>query len=92
MDLSVRLTQRYIGDRVTALGVGSSVQGANTVPSYDTTDLRVGISHENGIEASLFVNNMFNNIGFTWIENMPLYTRWRITQPRMMGLNVGYKF
>ena len=92
LGLSVRLTQRYIGERLTGLGSGSSVQANNLVSSYDTTDFRASISHTNGLEASLFVNNMFNNISFTWIENMPLYTRWRITQPRVMGLNVGYNF
>ena len=37
-------------------------------------------------------NNMFNNISYTWIENMPQYTRWRTTLPKVMGLNVSYKF
>ena len=92
MELSVRLTQRYIGDRLTALGAGGSVQAANVIPSFDTTDLRIGLSHENGIEASLFVNNMFNNISYTWIETMPQFTRWRTTQPKVMGINVGYRF
>ena len=92
MDLSVRLTQQYIGDRLTALGAGGSVQGATIIPSFDTTDLRIGITHENGIEASFFVNNMFNNISYTWVETMPQFTRWRITQPKVMGLNIGYTF
>jgi len=92
MDMSVRLTQRYIGDRLSAMGSGGSVQAANVIPSYDTTDLRIGFNHSNGIEASLFVNNMFNNISYTWIENMPQYTRWRTTLPKVMGLNVSYKF
>ena len=92
MDVDVRFTQRYIGDRVTVLGGGEAAQKASITPSYDTTDLKVGVRHANGIEASLFANNIFNNIGITWREATPLYERLRITSPRVVGLNVGYKF
>ena len=91
-DVTARFTHRYIDSRITALGSGGSVQAASEIPSYDTTDFRVGVSHSNGLEASLFVNNIFNHIGITWIENVPLHTRKRITQPRVIGLNIGYRF
>ncbi len=92
MDLDIRLTQRYIGTRVTTLGGGDTGQKLSEVPSYDTTDLKVGITHNNGLHASLFANNMFNNIGVTWIELAGFYERKRITTPRVVGFNVGYDF
>ena len=92
LDLSVRLTHKYIGSRLSTLGAGGSVQTASLIPSYNTTDVRFTISHVNGIEVSLFVNNIFDNIGITWIENVPLQTRRSITQPRIIGLNIGARF
>ena len=92
MDLDVRLTQRYIGPRVTTLGGGGSVQNLSEISSYDTTDLKVGVTHSSGIEVSLFANNVFNNIGITWIEQAGFIERKRITTPKVVGLNVGYNF
>ena len=88
----MHLTHRFIGFRVKSLDGGSSVQAASVVPSHETTDLRVSVNHESGLEASIFANNICNDIGVTCIENLPLYTRKRITLPRTIGLIVGYRF
>ena len=90
LDLALRATHRYIGDRVDDLGDDGR---GEFLPSYSLTDLRASVEHANGLTVSLFADNVFNKIAITRISERGRYfSSANINRPRTVGLNVGYRF
>ncbi len=90
-ELSVRGTHRYIGGRPNAFaGEAQKLY----LPSYSLTDVRVGLSHIDGMNVSLFADNIFNNMGVAAYQKMGHYFgQYRLTnRPRTIGINLGYDF
>ncbi|WP_165776839.1 TonB-dependent receptor [Paremcibacter congregatus] len=92
LDLAIHATHRYVGDREQILGASVFIQDAPH-PSYNITDVRMSLSHANGIEVSLFADNLFNNIARTAARRTGgVFDTFWITRPRTIGINVGYNF
>ena len=90
LDLVLRVTHRYIGDRVDSLGGDGR---GEFLPSYELTDLRAGVEHANGLTVSVFADNVFNDIAITRLEKRGrFFLQQNITRPRTVGINVGYRF
>ncbi|WP_293977450.1 TonB-dependent receptor [Sphingomonas sp.] len=62
-------------------------------PATNMVNARVGMTFE-GIDASLFINNMFNSLpslGLSRNINQPVYTNYTF-RPRTVGLTVSYRY
>ncbi len=87
MDLNVYAAHRYIGKRQGNLG------SLDEFEAYSLTDVKVGVTHVNGVEVSLYADNVFNNIVATNLSRIGSYhLKSAINRPRTIGLRVGYSF
>ena len=88
--LTARAESTYVGSRTDA------TYAINTLPSYDLTNVRVGID-ERRWSAVLFVNNVadkraiLNNITQAAV-NLADYNRAAVNQPRTAGIDLNYRF
>jgi len=91
LDLALRATHRYIGDRVNDLGDDGR---GEFLPGYRLTDLRASVEHANGITVSVFADNVSNKVAVTRqeVRGGGYYVAQEINRPRTVGLNVGYRF
>jgi outer membrane receptor protein involved in Fe transport len=78
------------------------------IPSYTSTTLQIGFTHDNGWEAALVVRNLFDERGVDWLgtsdyssddtDNVPWNneSRWRFVRsmqrPRTIGLSLSKKW
>lgn len=67
------------------------------LPAYDLTNIRVGILSNDGWNATLFVDNVFNvhaQLESMFTENLPTtpFNRIETNQPLTGGLDVSYRF
>ena len=89
LTLTARVDNTYVGSRTDV------TFSTNTLPSYDLTNLRVGVDG-NRWSAVLFVNNvtdkraLLNNITQDAI-NLPTYNRVVVNQPRTVGVDFHYR-
>jgi iron complex outermembrane recepter protein len=89
------VTDRYVGDRLTAFGTPKSPQ--YELAAYNLTDLNLSVLAPHHLEYGLFLKNVFDKAGevsATTLANeynpaapVPVY----ITQPRTVGLSVRIK-
>jgi outer membrane receptor protein involved in Fe transport len=89
------VTDRYVGDRLTAFGTPVSPQ--YELAAYNLTDLNLSVLAPHHLEYGLFLKNVFDKAGevsATTIANeynpaapVPVF----ITQPRTVGLSVRIK-
>jgi iron complex outermembrane receptor protein len=94
-----RLENSYVDPRYSlSFPFGYSTNGKYTlVPSYDLTNIRVGIQSATGWGASLFANNLFNKQAY--LENMlqeslpnAAFNRIITNQPLTAGVDITYRF
>ena len=93
---AVTLTDRYVGGR--NAGFGTPVSPLYALGSYNTTDLNLSIYAPHGLEASLFLKNVFDKAGevsaatlanqYNPAAPVPVY----ISQPRTVGVALKVKF
>jgi outer membrane receptor protein involved in Fe transport len=93
---AVTITDRYVGGR--NAGFGTRVSPLYSLGSYNTTDLNLAIYAPHGLEADLFLKNVFDKAGevsATTLANqynpaapVPVY----ISQPRTVGVALKVKF
>ena len=89
--LFANATYRFVDDRQAALG------GTIILPSYSLANASAGISLENGVTATLFVDNLTNEIvnntttpgGFLSGESFRYIS---ISRPRTIGIRARYEF
>lgn len=60
-----------------------------TLPSYDTIDLRAGLTSSNGFEVNIFVRNLRDTRGLLNSEAFGSSFRAIITQPRTFGIGIS---
>jgi iron complex outermembrane receptor protein len=90
------VTDRYVGGR--NAGFGTPVSPLYSLGSYNTTDLNLAIDAPHGLEASLFLKNVFNKAGevsaatlanqYNPAAPVPVY----LSQPRTVGVALKVKF
>lgn len=88
--LATRLENDYVGARTDV------TYAVNNLPSYDLTDLRLGVEDKQW-SATLFARNLFNqrailSNAFQINLNIPTFNREVITRPLTVGLDVRYHF
>jgi outer membrane receptor protein involved in Fe transport len=93
---AVTVTDRYVSGR--NAGFGTAVSPLYSLGSYNTTDLNLAIDAPHGLEASLFLKNVFDKAGevsaatlanqYNPAAPVPVY----ISQPRTVGLALKMKF
>jgi outer membrane receptor protein involved in Fe transport len=93
---TVTVTDRYVGGR--NAGFGTAVSPLYSLGSYNTTDLNLAIDAPHGLEAGLFLKNVFNKAGevsaatlanqYNPAAPVPVY----ISQPRTVGVALKVKF
>lgn len=89
INLDTHFVYRYIGN--SRSGFNSITAPIN--PSYESTDVRVSMTHDDSLSVSLFANNLFNKIGQTGYGAQGNYVQaFSVTRPRTMGLQVRYQF
>ncbi len=74
-----RMASHWAGDR------------AITLPSYEIVNLRLGLSHESGVDVSLFADNVFDELAVFHTDGAT-HQRVGVNKPRTVGLNVSYDF
>ena len=90
LGFTARAETTYVGSRTDA------TYAINTLPSYDLTNVRVGID-ERRWSAVLFVSNVadkraiLNNITQAAV-NLADYNRIAVNQPRTAGIDLNYRF
>jgi len=97
-EFNSRLENSYTGSRVdlgTADGIVNNSQAP--LPSYDITNLRVGVNSEDGWGVTGFITNLTNK--HAYLENVAQltlpnasYNRVATNQPRTIGVDVTYHF
>jgi iron complex outermembrane recepter protein len=97
--LVARIENAFVGPRYSlAFPFGFSLNGKYIqLPSYDLTNIRVGIQSKNGWGAALFVNNVFNKqaqLESLFQEDLPSASFNRIitNQPLTAGVDLTYRF
>ena len=85
-----RIDYNYVGEYF------NNLQGAGT-PAGDFGQFHAKLGAKVGqVNVDLFVNNLTNETGFTWIEfSFSRFTgsqRAYAIRPRTVGLNIGYRF
>jgi outer membrane receptor protein involved in Fe transport len=94
-----RLETAYVGPRYSlAFPYGYSLNGTYIqLPSYDLTNIRVGVQSKDGWGAAVFVNNVFNKqaqLESLFQEDLPSASFNRIVtnQPLTGGIDLTYRF
>jgi iron complex outermembrane receptor protein len=97
--LVARIENAFVGPRYSlAFPFGFSLNGKYIqLPSYDLTNIRVGIQSKNGWGAALFINNVFNKqaqLESLFQEDLPSASFNRIitNQPLTAGVDLTYRF
>ncbi len=96
-DLFARAENVYTGTRVDLTFPGGFPDTQSPLPSYDLTNLRVGVNADAGWSATLFANNVTNKKAY--LENMVQLTlanssfnRVATNQPLTVGVDLSYHF
>jgi hypothetical protein len=87
-----RVDYTYISEYFNSIGSGA---GQTPAGDFGQVNLKAGIEFDQ-IAMDLFVNNLTNDDGLTWVENVGVTlgadaTAYRI-RPRTIGLNLTYQF
>jgi iron complex outermembrane receptor protein len=91
LKLTARAENDFVGHRVDA-----GFYSRTPLPSYDLTNLRVGVT-QNNWSAFLFVKNVFDKQAWLGINNnitvnTPAYNRITTNQPLTIGIDFNYRF
>ena len=82
----LRSDYTYVG------GFYNNLQEAGTeAGDYSRVNVKTGIAIDN-ITVDLFIDNLTDDDGITWVDAQLLDNRGNRLQPRTVGLNVGYHF
>lgn len=82
----LRSDYTYVG------GFYNNLQEAGTeAGDYSRVNVKTGIAIDN-ITVDLFIDNLTDDDGITWVDAQLLDNRGNRLQPRTVGLNVGYQF
>ncbi|PCI52710.1 MAG: hypothetical protein COB36_14610 [Alphaproteobacteria bacterium] len=97
LEFRARLSYAHTGDKMNTFGIGGIGQRRRTLDSHGIADLRFGLSHDNGVEVSLFADNLLNKVATSFEETIQAasddyFGRSFVNRPRTVGVNVGYKF
>jgi len=97
LDLFARAENVYTGNRVDLTFPGGFPDTQTPLPSYDITNLRIGLNSDAGWSATLFANNLFNKKAY--LENAVQLTlanssfnRVATNQPLTAGVDLSYHF
>ena len=90
LTLVARIDNTYVGSRI------DTTAQANYLPSYDLTNVRVGLQGSRW-SAALFVNNVANKVAelsdATAINvNVSTFNRVAVSQPLTFGVDLSYRF
>jgi len=85
-----RVDNNYVGSRI------DTTAQANYLPSYDLTNVRVGVEADHW-SAALFVNNVTNRVALLTNSpainvNVPTFNRTAMEQPMTLGIDLTYHF
>jgi iron complex outermembrane recepter protein len=88
--LTSLVENNYVGSRTDV------TYATNQLPSYDLTNLRIGIEGSQW-KAALFAKNVFNERAFLSNAlqlnvNVPMYNRIAVSQPLTVGIDLSYHF
>ena len=98
LELLVNADYRYVSSRPNVFGIGTGLSAAfpDDLPSAEVVNLSTGVRHDNGVTASLFANNLFDErsiqqrvIVGAAAAGLEANT---ISRPRTIGVRVGYQF
>jgi outer membrane receptor protein involved in Fe transport len=90
--IATSLIYRHVGSRTSSLG------DPTRAPAYDTLDARFGVTLENGLNATIFADNLTNEVGILRIiQGAPFQTGDRFTylnviRPRTVGLRLSFRY
>ena len=97
--LTALIENSYVGQRSSiAFPIGYTTNSAYVpLPAYDLTNIRAGVTSDDGWSASLFVNNLFNKhaqLEYLWQETLPAasFNRTVTNQPLTAGVDLSWKF
>ena len=94
-DLWTRLSYSYQSDTWKDLDAAIERDPTQHIPSWSTSDLQFGFSHNNGWDATLIIRNLFDEKGINWLSasdwgttfNDPRFNYVRtLQQPRTISL------
>ena len=93
LDGSARFDYSFVGESVNATRASVTLFGAETAepriqPSYQLGDLRFGVSSDNGWEAWLSINNVWDERAVTYI--WPRFSDDRVFTVRPRELRIGF--
>jgi len=85
-----RIENNYVGTRIDV------TYGINHLPSYDLTNLRLGVEEDHWM-AMLYAKNLFNklavlNNALQYNFNTPTFNREAVAQPLTFGIDLSYRF
>jgi iron complex outermembrane recepter protein len=93
---ALTVTDRYLGGR--NIGFGTPISPLYGLRAYSTTDLNLAVNAPHGLEAGLFLKNVFDKVGevsantaaneYNPAAPVPVY----ISQPRTVGVSLKVKF
>lgn len=87
MTVSINANYRYIGSRLNDLGTDYPPN-----KSYEIVNLRAGVEHKNGLELTLFADNLLDERATYASNQVGSLTQVFVNRPRVLGLNFGYSF
>jgi len=89
LDFYAIATTKYVGVRLNDFNRDLDVE----LPSYNLTDLRIGVRSSKGYSISLFADNVFDEAVIYAIDRQgPTFESVPTNRPRTMGVNVAYNF
>jgi outer membrane receptor protein involved in Fe transport len=100
-DLWTRLSYSYQSDTWKDLDAAIERDPTQNIPSWWTSDLQLGFSHNNGWDATLIIRNLFDEKGINWLSasdwgttfNDPRFNYVRtLQQPRTISLAFSKKW
>jgi len=93
---ALTVTDRYLGGR--NIGFGTPISPLYGLRAYSTTDLNLTVNAPHGLEAGLFLKNVFDKVGevsantaaneYNPAAPVPVY----LSQPRTVGVSLKVKF
>jgi outer membrane receptor protein involved in Fe transport len=100
-DFRTRWSYSYQGDTWKNVDAVATLDPALLIPSWSTSDLQFGFSHNTGWEASLIIRNLFDENGIRWLSDFdagslfddPRYRYVRtLQQPRTISVAFSKKW
>ena len=89
LDFYAMATTKYVGARLNDFNLDLDVE----LPSYNLTDLRIGVRSSEGYTISLFAHNVFDEkVNYKIDRQGPTFESVNTNRPRTMGVNVAYNF